>query len=157
LGASQDQPSSETAKKENSQYPFPEDIRPQVPSGVTLQPPIELTIRRGPTLQTRQLWEGTVTEVRNGGFVAILSDRTNLANPDEHAVFDYGEVSPEDRGLINLGSAFYWIIGSERTVGGQIRNVSIVQFRRAPAWTRSALSRAADRAQRVREVFRTQE
>lgn len=129
-----------------------------IPIGVTLLPSVNVP-RRGPepALQTRQLWEGTVTQVRDGDFVAVLSDRTRTGNPDEQVAFDFDEVSPADRGLVGLGSTFYWIIGSERTVGGQVKNVSILQFRRVPTWTQSALTKARDRAKRVLDLFRTQE
>src|ERR1700674_4784335 len=103
LGASQEKPASTMAE-------FSGEARPQIPTGVTLHPPLpKVAMRgRGPTLQTRQLWEGTVTEVGNVGFAAILSDRTNRSNPDEHAVFDYGEVSPEDLSMVGPGSSFFW-------------------------------------------------
>ena len=151
LGASQDELASETAN-------FSDKPDPPIPNGATLRPFLKVTTRgRDPVLQTRQLWEGTVTEVRDGEFVAILSDRTSPKNPDEQVAFDFGEVSPADRELVRPGSVLYWIVGSERTVGGQVKNVSILQFRRVPAWTQSALSRAAVRAQRIREAFQGQE
>jgi hypothetical protein len=88
--------------------------------------------------------------------VAILSDKTNPGNPDERGSFDfeYTEISPDDLRLINPGSTFYWVIGNERTVAGQVKNVSMLQFRRVPAWTQSRLDRAADSARRLRESFR---
>jgi hypothetical protein len=83
----------------------------------------------------RQLWEGTVTEIMPEGFVAVLSDRTNTGNPDERATFDFDntEISPEDLKLVALGSSFYWVIGIEHTIGGQVKNISMIQFRRVPA------------------------
>jgi hypothetical protein len=151
LGASQKAPAPETAK-------VLERPMPPLATAIRLQPPLETKLwRRVSTLQTRQLWEGTVSELRNDAFTAVLTDKTNPQNPDEQAVFHYSELSPEDRRLAEPGSSFYWIIGSERTVGGQLKNVSIVQFRRVPAWTRSALARASDRAKLFREVFRPHE
>ncbi len=111
---------------------------------------------KGPILQTRQLWEGTVTQVSNGGFIAVVSDKTDPTNPQEQVSFDLGDVSDEDHELVRVGSSFYWIIGRERT-GGTVRNVSIVQFRRVPAWTASAMSKASERARRFAEVLRAQE
>ncbi len=134
---------------------FMTDIR--IPTGATLRPPITLRLGRSiPRLETRQLWEGTVTQVLKQAFVAILKDKTQNKNPEEQVTFDYSEISDEDRELIKPGSSFYWTIGSERT-SGQLKNVSIVQFRRLPVWTRSALTNAESRAQKVREVFRSQE
>ncbi len=149
LGASQEVPFTETAGSARGQE------RPDLPTRVSLRPPLRVTTKRkSSTLQTRQLWEGTITEVRRDGFVAILSDRTDPNNPDERVAFDYAQIPKEDHPLVRPGSTFYWIIGSERTFGGQVKNVSIVQFRRLPAWTRSALARATERAQRLRQAFR---
>lgn len=149
LGASQEIRFTENASSEKEQH------RLYIPTRVSLRPPLRVTTRRkSSTLQTRQLWEGTITEVRRDGFVAVLSDRTGPCNPDERVVFNYAEIPKEDHPLVRPGSTFYWIIGSERTFGGQVKNVSIVQFRRLPAWTRSALARATERAQRLRQVFR---
>jgi hypothetical protein len=129
-----------------------------IPSGAKLQPSLRSILRgRGPTLQTRQLWEGTVMEVQNGGFVAVVNDKTNPSNPEEQVSFDFGDVSDEDHALVSVGSTFYWIIGRERTPSGVVRNVSFVQFRRLPSWTNSALSKVSDRARRFKEISRAQE
>jgi hypothetical protein len=166
LGASQNVPLSETAQSQVDWQDFPltqtsrsrADGRPFVPTSVSLRPPVGVARRgHGCILQTRQLWEGTVKEVRQQGFVATLSDRTNTRNPDEQTMFYFGEVSAEDRQLVRPGSAFYWIIGTETTIGGQLKNVSYIQFRRLPVWTSRALKRAAERARRVRQLFRASE
>jgi hypothetical protein len=133
-----------------------ERVDPIVPSGVTFRPALRFGAPgRAPRLKTRQLWEGTVTELSNTGFAAVLTDKTNPRNPDEQVIFDFDntEISPEDQKLISPGSSFYWIIGNERTLAGQVKNVSMVQFRRIPAWTERRLATAADRARRIRESF----
>ncbi len=131
-----------------------ESRNPRIPSGATVPPRLRLAVSGvAPTLKTRQLWEGTVTEVDEGGFVAVLSDMTNPRNPDEQVSFYNTEISPDDLRLINPGATFYWVIGNERTVAGQVKNVSMVQFRRVPAWTQRRLERAADRARRLLESF----
>jgi len=84
-----------------------EKFNPAIPCGATLRPRLRLAISgRTPVLKTRQLWEGTVTEVRDVGFVAILSDKTNPRNPAEQATFEFDniEISPEDQKLISPGS-----------------------------------------------------
>jgi hypothetical protein len=132
-------------------------VDPIIPRGATLPPLLKLGIPgAAPRLKTRQLWEGTVTELSDNGFVAVLSDKTNPSNSDEQATFDFDntEISPEDQKLVCPGSSFYWIIGNEQTLAGQVKNVSMVQFRRVPAWTEGKLAREADRARRVRESFR---
>ena len=122
---------------------------------VAVNRPVSLTaaLSRGSTLQTRQVWDGTVTEVGSDGFVARLVDKTDPNNPDEQGMFDFAEVPEEERGLIIPGSAFYWTIGSERTPAGQIRSVSMVQFRRVPSWTKTALSRAMEKAHLLKEAL----
>lgn len=127
-----------------------------IPTGATTAPRLRpVYAGRGPTLKTRQIWEGTVTQVRKEGFVAVLSDKTNTSNPDEQASFDFDntEISPEDLKLVQPGSSFYWIIGNEKTYGGQIRNVSMLQFRRMPTWTKQKLTKAAEDARRFRELL----
>lgn len=129
----------------------------QAPRSVSIgvEKPITLAaaLSHGSTLQTRQLWDGTVTEIRSDGFIARLVDKTDPMNPDEQVMFEFAEVQDEERAMIMPGSAFYWTIGSERTPAGQIKNVSMVQFRRIPTWTKTALARSADRAQSVKAAF----
>ncbi len=127
---------------------------PTIPTGATPKPAIiPASPGRDPIFKTQQLWEGTVTEVNNGGFVAVLRDKTNSANPDEQVVFDNVEIAPDDYGLVRPGSSFYWTIGTETTFAGQVRNISTVQFRRVPRWSESKLARSAERAKRVRKLF----
>src|SRR5437879_4261372 len=50
-----------------------------VPQSVTLEPPVPKVVKgNGPSLQIRQLWEGTVTHVSTDHFVATLTDKTQL-------------------------------------------------------------------------------
>ncbi len=126
-------------------------------SGVAVRPSVPLVSKGpGPTLQIRQLWEGTVIEARDGQFVATLNDKTSPSNPDEQAVFESSEISCDDRHLIGPGSVFYWAIGTESTPAGQLRNVSTIEFRRVPAWTRSALESAQNRISRLKEFFQSE-
>lgn len=104
-------------------------------------------------LRPRQMWEGTVVEIANGGFVARITDMTNPENPDEQATFELSEVSPEDRDLIRPGSSFYWTVGTERSPAGQVRNVTMVQFRRLPRYTNSSVQRATKRANEILSIF----
>jgi hypothetical protein len=113
--------------------------------------------KKGVRLQTRQLWEGIVTAVHEAEFSAILKDRTDPRNPNEKIVLNREDVSLEDRGLITPGSSFYWTIGTEDTPGGQRKNVSILQFRRFPSWTRSKIAEAERHGRQTREALRTEE
>ena len=89
-------------------------------------------------------------------FVAILTDRTDPSRPDEEASFDFEEVPPNERHLIQPGAVFYFFIGTECTRAGQQRNVSIIEFQRSPSWTRSALKRVDARARRIAGVLGVQ-
>lgn len=123
----------------------------KIPSGADFAPRLKLGSRgRASILKTRQLWEGTVTEVRKTGFVAVLRDKTNPSYPDEQAVFDNSEISTEDLPLVTPGSSFYWVIGNEISYGGQLKNVSLVQFRRMPVWPHNTLERARLRAHQLK-------
>src|ERR1019366_9373532 len=87
LGASQIPPSPGTAA---SPSPISSGsptsigrVDPNIPSGVTFPPLLKLGVPgRAPRLKTRQLWEGTVIELSDNGFVAVLTDKTNPNNPD---------------------------------------------------------------------------
>jgi hypothetical protein len=154
------QPVALDALKQGISDPQLKHLTPQqqsaafVPPTVTLEPRRpKLTKGNGYTLQIRQLWEGTVTKLQSDGFEARLSDKTNPSNPDEQALFDFGyvEVSDDDQRLLRPGSVFYWTVGTERTPAGQVKNVSNVEFRYNPAWTRGAIESASTRAASLKE------
>jgi len=129
-----------------------------VPTDVFLIPPPKV-ISRGRTARfnTRQLWEGTVTEVRGDlSFVAELEDRTDPSNPVEVATFAPGELELDEteKQLIQVGASFYWIIGTERSSGGTVSMKSTVKFRRIPSWTRGQIQRAAELATAATQSLR---
>ena len=127
-----------------------------VPRSVALAPHVPVVTRgAGASLQIRQLWEGTVTEVNDVGFVATLTDKTNPTSPDERGVFEFDsvEVPADDRALIAPGAVFYWVMGMERKVTGQQKSVSALEFRRLPVWSRSAIASASVRASEVKRWF----
>ncbi len=120
----------------------------ELPVDVAVPPPIPTFGQKAESswLRRRQLWEGTVMETTDEGFRAQLYDKTNPSYPDEEAVFDFCEVSDEDRQLVFPGSGFHWVIGTESTRGGQVKNVSILSFRRLPRWSKRSLQRALQAA-----------
>jgi hypothetical protein len=159
FGASQSSPSEWTFSSSQAS-PETDSLsgtrNPAIPTSATVRPRLNLAVPgRDPKLKTRQLWEGTVTEIQNDGFIAVLRDRTNPENPDEQGAFEFDniEISPADFALICPGATFYWVIGSESTIGGQVKTVSMVQFRRLPSWTQRRLDRTADRAHDLRASF----
>jgi hypothetical protein len=125
-----------------------------VPRSVRLQPEVpEVPHVTGATLQIRQLWEGTVTEVHEQAFVAVLSDKTHPNSPDERVEFERFELRDEDRSLVEPGAVFYWMLGTERTASGQVRNISTIELSRLPLWTRSSLKAACDKTERTKQWF----
>jgi hypothetical protein len=133
-----------------------ENFRPEIPRGVAIPPKFKpIRPGRNASLLTRQLWEGTVTELRDdGSFLAVLADKTEPGNSDEIAAFSPEDVTDDEVKLVKVGSPFYWIIGSERTPTGVIKNVSMVRFRRMPTWTQGKLKRAAELADHAADTIR---
>lgn len=135
----QDLAAPETAEREQ---------QPQVPVSVIPKPSAPTLVgANGPRLTPRNRWEGAVSQVNTDRFVAILRDMTSPKNPDEEAVFDFCEISPSDREFVRVGAFFHLTIGTETSPAGQVRNVSIINFRRVPDWTRGAIARVADRVE----------
>jgi hypothetical protein len=95
-----------------------------------------------------QEWEGIVTEVRNDAFLARLIDLTHRG-ADEEAEFPNDEVSEEDKPLVRPGAIFYWHIGYHTSYSGQRTRVSVIRFRRLPAWTQREIDAAKQEAERI--------
>jgi len=104
-----------------------------------------------------QSWEGVVSAVSEAEFVAILRDLSKSNQPEEQATFPMDAVAEPDHSLVALGAVFYWVIGYEVTVTGTRKTVSILRFRRLPAWTKSDLLTAKREAQRLSRLFDTQD
>ena len=105
-----------------------------------------------------QQWEGSViTEPTDGEFTAVLRDRTDATRPEEQATFSMEDVSPADERLVITGAIFYWSIAYEDSPSGTRRAVSMLRFRRLPAWTRSDMRQIERDITRFRRLFaRTQ-
>jgi hypothetical protein len=125
----------------------------QVPRSVRVKPSVPETKQKGPSLLIKQLWEGTVTEVYGGTFVAVLNDKSRLNSPEERVEFESIELREDDRPLVVPGSVFYWMIGTERTPAGQVRNISNIEFSRLPVWTRGSVKAASEKASRAEQWF----
>ncbi len=104
------------------------------------------------TLHALQEWEGYVTEIKDTGFTALLTDLTaGETNPGEEADIPKDEILEEDAAKIQVGSIFRWVIGYERTAGAKKR-VSYIVFRDLPVITKSDLQ---DGEAWAREVIRS--
>ena len=82
-----------------------------------------------------------------------LVDLTNQANPDEEAVFDLDEVTPDDLSLVRPGAVFRWTIGYRTALHGQKVRVSEFRFVRLPAWSREVVQEVAIDARHLAEEF----
>lgn len=100
-----------------------------------------------------QQWEGTVSAVSDGEFVAITRDLTDPSYQEERVIFPLEEVSDPDHSLVAAGSVFYWTIGYELTASGTRKTVSMLRFRRLPAWTHREISEAQRQADRWIGLF----
>jgi hypothetical protein len=125
------------------------------PSASDFLPPRPFTEPWGRTtrLRVRQLWEGTIVHHEGNSFRATLADLTNPANADEEAEFDLGDVSPDEHALVQNGASFYWIVGAERSVAGQLKNINMIQFRRLPKWTAQAIKEANTNVEDILALF----
>jgi hypothetical protein len=99
-----------------------------------------------------QKWEGVVLRVMNEVFVARLIDQSH-DGPDEEAEIPLEEIPEADKFLVKPGAVFYWTIGYSDSVGGQRTRVSVMVFRRLPAWTAEELTVARRKAQYTRELL----
>ncbi|WP_289645050.1 hypothetical protein [Maribacter aestuarii] len=75
-----------------------------------------------------QNWQGMITEIKDESFKAKLSDLSS-GGTDEIAEFDIKEISPSDEHLLEIGSLFYWSLGSYME-NGQMVNRSEIRFQR---------------------------
>lgn len=124
----------------------------------TTSPP--LTVVRLPeaavsrsTFSLLQHWEGTVATIAGDEFVATLRDLTDPSQSEEQASFPLDAVPDPDRDLLLPGAVFYWAIGYEVTVTGTRKTVSMLRFRRLPAWTKSDILSAKAEAERLLRLF----
>lgn len=99
-----------------------------------------------------QQWECVVEWVEDEKFGAKLCDLTNPDNPTEGAVFFNEEIFREELHLICPGAVFYWNIGYEDSGRGR-KWVSIIQFRRLPAWTKKEISEIKKQAKKLGEFL----
>lgn len=105
---------------------------------------------------TLQKWQGYVKQVDydEGKFEAILNDMTE-GGTNEIAEFDFNDVSPDDRKLIQDGAVFYWSIGYSNH-NGQTKKESLLRFQRVVEWSEEDYDIASDRASDLNENLNIQ-
>lgn len=99
-----------------------------------------------------QSWEGVVIKVEKKSFYARLFDLTRKGN-EEEVELPLDEVSPGDRDLVSLGSAFYWSIGHLESKTGQISRKSMIRFKRLGKWLKTEKETAKIEAKKIREII----
>lgn len=95
---------------------------------------------------TLQKWQGYINQVDfdERKFEAILNDITDEGTK-EIAEFDFSDVSPDDRKLIEDGAVFYWSIGYSN-YNGQTKKESLLRFQRVVEWSEEDYNIASDSA-----------
>jgi len=90
-------------------------------------------------------WEGIVETVKDGGFSARLVAVKGSKNDfDEFTDFDFSDVQPGDRYLVEPGAIFRLLMGTQ-AIGGTREQVWNIVFRRLPAWKASTVHDAQQR------------
>jgi len=102
-------------------------------------------------VEVLQQFEGVVTEVGEDYFVARMHDLTNSESEIEVMEFDLREISEQDHEILQPGSVFYWTIGYETRVGGQVVRISEMRVQRNPIWTKAKLDSVESEALRIFE------
>ncbi len=114
------------------------------------EPGLKSPFRRFSVLQQ---YEGIIKEVKNDAFVAELSDLTAGTELDEIMELPIEEISVGDRHLLVEGGVFYWSIGYETKIGGQISRVSEMRMRRMPTWKSGSLEKIKKEANSLLSRF----
>lgn len=122
---------------------------------VTVLPPKLLpTNLKGATepaamLQPLQSWEGVVLQVKDDTFSVRLVDLSG-DRAEEEMELETQELSDFDLELLEPGAIFYWTVGYRvKLPRGARERVSQIRFRRLPAWSRSEIAAAEERAKRL--------
>lgn len=97
-----------------------------------------------------QRWQGYILELNSDRFVAKLEDLTKPGGTYEILEFDLSDVSPDDLPLVQIGSIFYWSIGSVMT-NGQLKRQSILRFKRVALWSELDYDSATDLFDKFKE------
>jgi hypothetical protein len=103
-------------------------------------------------VRTLQMWEGTVIEVHDQEFTAVLRDLTDPDHDEENATFPIEQLAEDDLPLLKPGHVFYWHVGY-RTERGTKQTFTEIRFRRLPTWSERDVERIVQRAARYDDIF----
>ena len=90
-------------------------------------------------------WEGVVLDVSGDSFNARLVDMNNPSQYEEAEILNTAVSDQDDIELIKPGAIFFWSIG-RRIEGRRSEQVSWIQFRRLPVWTKSEILQSKQEA-----------
>jgi hypothetical protein len=93
-------------------------------------------------------WEGVVLEVLEGSFIARLVDRDDPSQSEEAEILNTAVSDQSDIELIVPGAIFFWSIG-RRIEGRRSEQVSLIQFRRLPVWSKKEIQQSKQEASEI--------
>ena len=93
-------------------------------------------------------WEGMVLDVSEGSFIARLVDMNDSSQFEEAEIKNSAVSDQDDIALIKPGAIFFWSIGT-RIEGRRSEQVSLIQFRRLPVWTKSEIQQSKQEAAEI--------
>lgn len=100
-----------------------------------------------------QQWECVVSRVNEDSVECEMHDLTDESMPVEYAEVYLDEFSVFDRSLLCEGAVFYWSIGHETKMTGQIRRYSELRVRRMPSLSNFKKREIKDKAKYLSELF----
>lgn len=100
-----------------------------------------------------QQWEGRVEQRDSDTFVAVITDKSNVGNPDEEVELFLAEIEREELSFVRPGALFYWSVGYEDGPGIPRQRVSRIRFRRLPGITTRDILRAENNAKKLADLF----
>ena len=91
-------------------------------------------------------WEGSVDSIEGDEFVARLCNvTTGEILPTEEARFPVSDLNDVQRGSLEQGAIFRWVIGLQRLPNGNKQRVSELFFRRLPAHSQREMDETLER------------
>lgn len=100
--------------------------------------------------QVLQKWEGVVEQFDGNIIQVKLTDLTS-GGTDEEAELEIQDVSKDDRKLVKEGAMFYWSIGYDMQLDGQIKKSSFIKFKRLPRIDPIEFNSIHDRAKELED------
>ena len=93
-------------------------------------------------------WEGVVIEVLEDSFIARLVDIDDPSQSEEAEILNTAVSDQSDIELIVPGAIFFWSIG-RRIKGRRSEQVSLIQFRRLPVWSKREIQQSKQEATEI--------